>query len=167
MSSVTKEKLRILFAIVIVFLAWLGVMAVLPPPPVHKVNKACCSADACAIQHHHEKDARTNLTDKQLKLWFDDLNHDYFLGQLPKDVEVKWGDLSAQNYMGLTQFFSNGEFIITVDRATHPTLSETKMTLMHEACHIKTWYVPELSHGPKFQNCMVNLATHGAFEGVW
>ena len=160
-----QEKFLIVTWVLILLVAI--ILVPLPYYAVHKVNKACCSAGACAIQHHHEKDARTNLTDKQLKLWFDDLNHDYFLGQLPKDVEVKWGDLSAQNYMGLTQFFSNGEFIITVDRATHPTLSETKMTLMHEACHVKTWYVPELSHGPKFQNCMVNLATHGAFEGVW
>jgi hypothetical protein len=137
--------------------------AVLLPLPVHKVNR-CCSASECEVQYHHSV---PRLSDSSLKIYYDELNHDFYLDQLPKDTEVKWGDLTAQDYMGLTDKLSSGRFVITVDRATHVTNSETKMTVAHETCHIKTWGTSEIDHGPKFQACMVNLATHGAFEGIW
>src|SRR6267142_2731649 len=127
--------------------------------PVHNVNN-CCSANECAAQHHHEKEAKLPLTDNQLQLWYDSLNEDYFLGQLPK-TEVKWGDLTKPGYVGLTTLDFSGQFKITVDRLTNPTRAEAEITIAHESCHIKTWYATELSHGPKFQNCMVNLANHG------
>lgn len=136
--------------------------------PVHKVNNACCSADACATQHHHEEKQYTPLNDQNLQTLYGELNRDYFLGQLPKEVEVKWGDLTEQHWMGFTDKHPSGTFTITVDRATNPTWNAAYMTTAHETCHIAIWGgPPELTHGPRFQNCMVQLANKGAFEGIW
>lgn len=166
---VTRTE-KVVIGIWIALLIWWITLVPLPRlgqlnGPVHNVNN-CCSADECKIQHHHEKAAKTPLTDSQLEIWYDGLNEDYFLGQLPK-ADVKWGDLTKPSYVGLTTLSYSGLFEITVDRSTNTTSAEAELTVAHEACHIKTWYVHELSHGPKFQNCMVNLANHGAFEGLW
>lgn len=136
-------------------------------PPVQKVNKQCCSANECAKEHHHEKIANEIITNRQLQLFYDDLNQDYYLGQLSKNVEVKWGDLTANNWVGYTESRTGGGYLMIIDRATNPTAGEAYLTVAHETCHIKTWGQQVESHGSKFQNCMVNLATHGAFEGLW
>ncbi|SRR6266550_2694574 len=134
--------------------------------PVQNVNKSCCSANECAAQHHHEKVANEAMTNRQLQRYYQQLNEDYYLGQLSKNVEVKWGDLTANNWMGYTEQRAGG-YVIIIDRATNPTSSGAFLTIAHETCHIKTWGQEVVSHGSKFQNCMVNLATHGAFEGSW
>lgn len=138
---------------------------VLLPTPVHKPNK-CCSADACAIQHHHEKIARV-YTDEQLQAWYDGFNEEYFSNRLQK-AEVKWDDLTAKNDMGLTERRPDGSILITLDRATNNTRKTAQWTVAHETCHVAVPAGLEFEdHGPKFQNCMVNLATHGAFADIW
>lgn len=160
-----KWQEKFLIATWVVILLAAVVLVPLPYYAVHKVNKACCSADTCATEHHHGQ-PRPRMANVELKAYYDELNHSYYLDQLPKGTKVQWGDLSAKDYMGLTQEFSDHEFVITVDRGTHPTGGQVKMTIAHETCHIKTWG-QDYEHGSKFQSCMVNLATHGAFEGVW
>lgn len=153
----------LVFLVALVFL-WI---LLLFPLPVHKVNNACCSADSCATQHHHEKQY-SELKDQSLQILYADLNRDYYLGQLPQNVEVKWGDLTENHWMGITHKRPDGSFLITIDRATNPTWNTAYLTTSHETCHLANWNEPpELTHGPKFQNCMVGLANKGAFEGIW
>ena len=92
-------------------------------------------------------------------------NEDYFFNRLPKNVEVHWSDLPTAE--GETIKHLDGSWSIIIDRATNPTSGEVGMTIAHETCHVATWGQEESVHGSKFQNCMVNLATHGAFEGIW
>jgi len=170
MSRLEKFVICAYWALVVVGLVVILVVIVKPAALVHKVNNGqtkCCSANECEIQHHHDKIAANSLTNEQLQLWYETLNEDYYLGQLPKETEVRWSDLTQRHYMGITERRPDKTFTIFVDRTTNPTWSETELTVAHETCHIKTWDVDEPSHGPKFQTCMVNLAVHGAFEGIW
>jgi len=100
-------------------------------------------------------------------------NEDYFLGQLPKDTVVTYGNLTQLNDMGYTWKENSGKFHITVDQETNPVERQAEMTLLHEQCHIEV-EIHNLNpkqdfdaHGIEFQNCMVNLATHGAFHDLW
>lgn len=161
------EVAAALFGGLVLTIIYLAILFLFPLP-VHKPNKEtkCCSSAICAAEHHHEK--RAVYTDAYLQAWYANFNELYFFDQLPKVVEVSWGDLTAQGDMGLTQRRSDGSFLITIDRKTNSTESTAKMTLAHETCHVAVPTGTELDdHGPRFQKCMVNLATHGAFADIW
>src|SRR6266481_6001469 len=158
----TSTKIVISAWIVVVLL--LIIAAVSLPVPVQKVNKSCCSANECAAQHHHEKAAEI-LTNEHLYAWYAGFNESYFFNRLPKNVDIHWASLPKA--MGETVKHDDGSWTITIDRETNLTRGEVVLTIAHETCHIATWGSEFDSHGPKFQNCMVNLAAHGAFEGLW
>lgn len=107
---------------------------------------------------------------------FRDYNDRYFYGAL-RNVTIKLTDLSAYDQMGLTESRSNGTFVISIDIATNPVWKEADLTLLHEMCHVKLKDSINLvpgetnkdwdSHGSGFQSCMIHLAEHGAFNGLW
>lgn len=111
-------------------------------------------------------------TSDSLTYDYKEFNEDYFLGQLPRDTEVVYGNLTQLNDMGYTWKDDAGRFHITVDKETNPVERQARMTLLHEACHVevethKLNRDPFDAHGIEFQNCMVNLAEHGAFRDLW
>ena len=122
-----------------------------------------------ASQHFgvSHKTATDPMTDTTLRQFYADSNEDYFLGQLPKNAHVSFGDLSVLDDMGLTFKRADGSFEIIIDRKTNPILRQAKLTLIHEQCHIATWQEELDSHGRKFQECMVDKAVHGAFHDLW
>lgn len=94
-------------------------------------------------------------------------NHDYFLGQLPANVNVEWANLGLQNDMGMTWVDESGIRQIRIDRKTNPVIRQAQLTLLHEMCHIKTDGREFDVHGIKWQACMVDLAEHGAMHDLW
>ena len=98
---------------------------------------------------------------------YNTFNRDYFLGQLPKNANVRWTDLSLQQDMGMTWIDEAGVRQIRIDRKTNPVLRQAQLTLLHEMCHIKTDGRELDNHGIKWQACMVNLAEHGAMHDLW
>jgi len=114
------------------------------------------------------KHGNGSLTDAQLQRWYEGANEEYFANKLPKNVTVKWGDLSWDNDIGLTQHRPDGSYTITIDPKENPARSEALLTLFHETCHIATWNSGFLDvHGPPFQTCMLRLAEKGAFQDLW
>ena len=165
-SMTRREKI---FIAIYVFAMLLLILSIPISTVVHKKSHPCCSAKACAEQHHHEKTSEVSnapFTDQELQAWYEGFNADYFINQLPKNVRVVWGDLTPSELMGLTER-SDAGFLITIDRKTNPTKRGAEWTAVHELCHVKTWEAHELDHGPKFQSCMIQLADKGAFEGIW
>jgi hypothetical protein len=157
-----REKILIFFWVVVMVGCLLDISL-----PVHSLNQ-CCSANECAIYHHHGKSADHVFTDAQLQAWYESFNEIYFFSQLPKNVEVKWGDLTAKDYMGLTTRRLDGSILITIDRAMNPARRTAAATVAHETCHVAVPLGTEFEdHGEKFQACMVNLAVHGAFTDIW
>jgi len=99
-----------------------------------------------------------------------DFNRDYFLGQLPKKVNVLWSDMTdgeSKGDMGATWVDTNGVRQIRIDRKTNPVPRQARLTLLHEQCHIKTDGKELDSHGIRWQACMVDLSEHGAFHDLW
>lgn len=103
---------------------------------------------------------------ENLKGWYDSYNEDYFLGQLPKDTLVQYGDLGPL-VSGIT-LQSSGQFHIIVSLKLNPTPQEAHFTLLHECVHVKLWNKHLLDdHGIEFQTEMVRLAEIGAFKELW
>lgn len=94
-------------------------------------------------------------------------NRDYFLDQLPRNVNVEWANLGLQNDMGMTWVDESGIRQIRIDRKTNPVIRQAQLTLLHEMCHIKTDGRELDVHGIKWQACMVDLAEHGAMHDLW
>lgn len=110
------------------------------------------------------------LSDAQLQRWYDGTNEEYFANELPKNVEVKWGDLTEKGDMGYSVIRADESWLITIDRKTNPTNGQAELTEMHEICHVYLYSKGDAefnSHGDKFQACMLRLANQGAFKGLW
>lgn len=120
-----------------------------------------------ASQRFDHKSAEHPMSDAVLQQFYADSNEDDFLGQLPKNTHVNFGDLSVINDMGMTYKRDDGSFQIVIDRKSNPVLRQAEMTELHEECHIATWKEEFDAHGIKFQQCMVDKAVHGAFHDLW
>lgn len=141
-------------AFVICFIALLIFMFFLPPESkvVHRVNKSA------------------TMTNEKLNQWYRGYNEEYFANELPKDTTVKWGDLTLQDDIGLSELRPDGTWVIVLDRANNPSPVQARLTLLHESCHVRTWVrnMTEFeTHGDKFQACMLQLAHQGAFKELW
>ncbi len=100
-----------------------------------------------------------------LQVWFQSYDEDYFLGALPKNTIVSYGDLGGN--MGITQRLE-GVYHITIDIEFNKAARVSQMTVLHEMCHEAQWGNDGLDvHGPKFQTCMHRLAAAGAFDLLW
>lgn len=104
------------------------------------------------------------LTEAQLKYIYLRYNEDYFLGQLPKDVPVKWADLRGRRAMGLTTCDSDGNgCTIQIDTNSNITEVTTESTILHEMCHVKLRRRKVLDHGVEFRGCVNDLIRQGAY----
>lgn len=138
-------------ALKIVFVIWLILMAAL----VHAFR-------ANFVTHK----SAPPISEAKLNLWYQGINEEYFSSTLPKNVEVKWGDLTLLKDMGVTNRHADGSYTIVLDPKQNPNRRIAEFTEYHEICHIAT--PPEVDqHGPKFQACMLRLAQEGAFKDLW
>lgn len=116
----------------------------------------------------HRKVSSDLEDDAMLQQWYGTINEEYLANTLPKNTQVRWGDLASKHDMGLTVQRADGSYLIVIDRATNPTWSSALLTEYHEICHI---VVPittlDNDHGPKFQACMLGFAKAGAFKDLW
>ena len=104
-----------------------------------------------------------------LKKYYVGYNEDYFDNTLP-DIPVVWGNLSSQNWLGVTFLKEDGTpREIVIDRYAHPYPRQALQTLQHEMCHVSLRGEPDGvdSHGPKHEACMLRLAEKGAMHGIW
>lgn len=100
-----------------------------------------------------------------LKAWYDGYNEDFFLNHLPK-ASVRYHE-TDDTTMGYT-FNDEDGFNIVISPALNPTPGETKLTLLHEMCHVATYHDWDLdAHGPRWKDCMHRLANEGAFDLLW
>jgi hypothetical protein len=111
------------------------------------------------------------LTNINLQAYHEGYNEKYFDGQLPKNITVVWGNLTALDDMGLTEQRLDGSYLITIDRDTNQTDKQALLTLQHEECHIEVDYVEQVSslddHGAPFNACLLRIATKGSMVGLW
>lgn len=105
------------------------------------------------------------LTDKQLKRWYSFYNRTLFDSNLPGDTRVTFSDLTEE--LGDTSTDADAVRHIRIDRQTNPVPRQAQLTLIHEQCHIKTEGQELDPHGPKFEACMLSVATLGGFKGLW
>jgi hypothetical protein len=106
-----------------------------------------------------------------LRTEFEEANLKYFYGSIPRNTEIVLGDLTAEEYMGLTTQRSDGSFLITIDTKTHPLEKEAELTLLHELCHVDDKVAGASEgwdgHSDAFQACMQHLAANGALKDLW
>ena len=109
-----------------------------------------------------------------LQKLFDAYNDAYFNGVLPP-TSVTWADLpkvDGDYLLGQTTEVTKGHiFAIEIDTKTNIAGVTTKLTLLHEMCHVATMdYAREHGedmHGPRFQMCEMRLAENGAMRNLW
>jgi len=94
---------------------------------------------------------RESLSRSDLNPVFQEINQEYFNGEL-SGVQVEWSHLDQDS--GQARKFSDGEYLILVDRLDNTSFAEVRRTLQHESCHVFVdWKEPE-EHGAMFQGCM-------------
>ena len=115
---------------------------------------------------------RTRITSAFLQEAFEHLNDGYFDGNLPRDTRVIYGgppdteEVIGETYCTYVPqkgFSGCTIYIVPKYNLVAPIALES---LNHEVCHIAT-YGKDFNHGPVWQNCMLNLAKEGGFEGIW
>jgi hypothetical protein len=92
-----------------------------------------------------------------LQPMFESINQRYFGGEL-KGVEVRWANLTTEDARGLTRLFTDGSFLIEMDRASNTTQYDATFVLEHEACHVLTQSAIQKMHSDlhsrTFTDCM-------------
>ena len=108
---------------------------------------------------------------------FVEYNKDYFDNKLPyttfEYTDIIEKDGSHESMADVVR--GTSEYHVRVDKRFNPILKTADISLLHEMCHIKLDANGELpltvsndeSHGPKFQQCMVDLAVRGAMHDLW
>jgi hypothetical protein len=108
---------------------------------------------------------------------FVEYNKDYFDNKLPyttfEYTDIIEKDGSHESMADVVR--GTSEYHVRVDKRFNPILKTADISLLHELCHIKLDTSGELpltvsdddAHGPKFQQCMVDLATRGALHDLW
>ena len=97
------------------------------------------------------------------------INDGYFDGNLPRDTVIRFTDNIPINekVMGLTDV-EGDHFVIYISPKYSPVSSTADEVEIHEMCHIATFQDDVFDdHGPKWQQCMLNLAERGAFSSIW
>jgi SprT-like family len=99
-----------------------------------------------------------------------DVNEQYFLGQLPAEIHIQFVDYLTNDQgvplMGWTLCIAD-HCTIKLDKKQNPNERVAEFTLYHEMCHIDTLGKDLDIHGPKFQSCMLDLASRGLFHDLW
>lgn len=104
---------------------------------------------------------------ENLQAWYAGFNEEYFLGALPKNTIVTYGDPGRLN-MAIS-FESSGRNFIVLSKELNKAPRVAHGTLIHEMVHIATRNVDHSldGHGPVFQREMLRLAEAGAFSSIW
>ncbi|MGH7744615.1 MAG: SprT-like domain-containing protein [Candidatus Dormibacteria bacterium] len=100
---------------------------------------------------------------------YDAFNVMYFSAKLPR-VDVQVSNEKNSEWMGRTDECGSRCFLITISSPWNPSPREQSFTLLHEMCHVKMAVenINEFNmHGPKWQECMLELANKGAFNQLW
>ena len=108
---------------------------------------------------------------------FVEYNKDYFDNKLPYTTFVYSDIINKDGSHDTMADVARGtsEYHVRIDRKFNPILKIADMSLLHELCHIKLDANGEIpltvsddeGHGPKFQQCMVDLASRGAMHDLW
>lgn len=119
-------------------------------------------------------------TTQDLQDFYNLTNKDYFLGQLPSDTsfEIVAGlsqnveglppvEVVALSHCGFKTSLSGKNCYIKINPRFNSTISELKISELHEECHIKTWRLESNDHGFLWKSCMVSLADRGAMDDLW
>lgn len=97
------------------------------------------------------------------------INDGYFDGNLPRDTVIRFTDdiPIPEKVMGLTDV-EGDHFAIYISPKYNVSTDTAFETEMHEMCHIATFQDDVFDdHGPKWQQCMLNLAERGVFSSIW
>jgi len=94
---------------------------------------------------------REHLSRMDLNPVFQQINREYFNGEL-SGVRVEWSHLDQDS--GQARKFSDGEFLIMVDRRDNTSFAEVRRTVQHESCHVFVDWKEKEEHGAMFQRCM-------------
>lgn len=107
---------------------------------------------------------------------YDLFNRRYFRERLPK-IPVRWvlpqdTEKRSRGALGCTLFRVGDGRLTPVEIRLHPKLRNSgtvwATTLIHEMVHVQQWRLPRSqAHGRKFNNRMKQLASLGAFNGLW
>jgi predicted SprT family Zn-dependent metalloprotease len=95
---------------------------------------------------------RESLRRADLGAWYQEDNAKYFGGEL-QPAHVRWGDLRAENAVGMTRTTGFSYLQIVLDRYELRTEADARRILRHEICHVAT-FDEEALHGAEFQKCM-------------
>lgn len=109
-------------------------------------------------------------SDRTLKRWYNFINHNFFLDELPSNVCVRWSNDEddeegfEEKYFGLAQLAVDGrhKYEIVMSRKMNAPAATRLTSLAHEMVHIAT----ELrdNHGPVFSAWHRKLTARGFFE---
>ena len=97
---------------------------------------------------------------------FDETNVRYFGGSLPKTTVYR-SHQKENEWIGITSPCGVKQYCIEINTRLAPAPREQDFTLMHEICHVKTFISDNGTHGPLWEQCMLDLANKGAFTGIW
>ena len=67
-------------------------------------------------------------------------------------VTLEWSHLDQDS--GQARKFSDGGYLVLVDRRDNTTFAEVRRTLQHESCHVFVDWKESEMHGPEFRACM-------------
>jgi hypothetical protein len=108
----------------------------------------------------------------QAQQYFAGYNATYFDGKLAPTRVLVATPPDGDAVMGQTVCDLNdeGTGVLSCTIYVNPTYNiapvTTYETIIHEACHVKT-YDEFDDHGPRWQHCMLEQAMSGGFKGIW
>lgn len=115
------------------------------------------------VQQYGAPSIATAYSEVELPAVYADLNEEYFNGQLPKNAVVDYAG-HDDRYVATTQQIEGGRFHIALNRNYTGSMETTRLTILHEDCHIRTWGQEPDQHGRRWRACMLALDAEGAFR---
>ena len=117
--------------------------------------------------HAHPRAAQANVTQSRLQNDYALFNGAWFGGKLPDDTSVVYDQVpDGRDVVGLTNW-DGTRFVIYIVPRYNLAQSTADETVLHEMCHVFTWNREVIDHGPRFQQCMLDLADDGALAHIW
>lgn len=99
--------------------------------------------------------AREQVRDTNLHAAYQQINRDYFAGEL-EDARIQWDSLTDAT--AKTYTYADGSVRIVLDAQSNTSESAIRENLRHESCHVMTHVGVEASgedaHGATWQKCM-------------
>jgi hypothetical protein len=115
------------------------------------------------VQSHGAPSVAAVYSEAELPAVYADLNEEYFDGQLPKDAAVDFAERDDR-YAAMTRQIASGRFHIALNKDYVAAMETTRLAILHEDCHVKTWGQELDQHGRLWLSCMLALDAEGAFR---